>query len=142
MDTTVILAVVYLLLSAYLSYHDIREGQVSRWVLWLGILVTLGLRTLIQGIVVLPEALGGTALGLVLFLLVYWSTGKKLGLADVWYAGLIGAALGPWWWFVGIGTACILGIGYCAVRGRRMVPFVPFMAAGSLAVIPFAWFRL
>jgi prepilin signal peptidase PulO-like enzyme (type II secretory pathway) len=142
MDTTVILAVVYLLFSAYLSYQDIRDGQVPRRVLWLGILGILGLRTLIQGLGALPEALGGGLLGLAIFLLAYWCTGKKLGLADVWYAGLTGAALGPWWWFAGIAAACVLGIGYCVARRRRMVPFIPFMAAGSLAVLPFAWFRL
>jgi len=77
--------------------------------------------------------LAGTLLGLSVFLLVFIISGKKLGLADVWYAALIGLMLGPWLWYAAMFCACIAGFVYILVSGRRKIPFIPLMALGSVA---------
>lgn len=132
-----VFTVLYLLLSLYLSIQDIRHGTVSRTLLLLSLAAALGVRVLLRGPAVLPAAAGGAALGLGLFLLAFFWSRKKLGLADVWYAGLIGVVLGPLWWFGGIMLACLLALVFCLFSGRRSVPFIPFMAAGSAAAL--AW---
>jgi prepilin signal peptidase PulO-like enzyme (type II secretory pathway) len=71
-------------------------------------------------------------LGLSIFLLVYLFLKDRLGLADVWYSALTGMMLGPWWWYAAIALACFSGIIYMAVLKRRRIPFIPFMAAGSI----------
>jgi hypothetical protein len=134
------LVALYLLFSLYLSVRDIRYGEVSRTLLWLALGVALTLRVLLGGPAVLPEAAGGGILGIGFFLVVFFCSHKKLGLADVWYAGLIGVMLGPWRWVGGIVLAGIFALGYCLITGRRTVPFIPFMAAGSAALMPLAWF--
>lgn len=134
-----LLAVLYLLFSLYLSLRDIRYGKVSRALLWLALLTALVVRVLVRGMVALPVAAAGGALGIGFFLLVFFCSRKKLGLADVWYSGLIGVVLGPLWWFGGIILGCMLALGYCGIRRRRAIPFIPFMAAGSAVVLPLAW---
>jgi prepilin signal peptidase PulO-like enzyme (type II secretory pathway) len=134
-----LLAVLYLTFSLYLALRDIRHGEVSRVLLWLALLTALAGQVLGRGLAALPAAAGGGALGIGFFLLVFFCSGKKLGLADVWYSGLIGVVLGPLWWFGGIILACLGAIGYCVISRRRTVPFIPFMAAGSAAVMPLAW---
>jgi hypothetical protein len=76
----------------------------------------------------------GALLGLIVFLLAYIISGKRLGLADVWYAALTGLVLGPWLWYAAMFCACSIGIVYILVSGRRRIPFVPLMALGSAAV--------
>jgi leader peptidase (prepilin peptidase) / N-methyltransferase len=84
--------------------------------------------------------LAGALLGFSIFLLAFIISGKKLGLADVWYAALIGLVLGPWLWYAAMFCACIGGIAYILVSGRRKIPFIPLMALGSVAVSIFQIF--
>jgi Flp pilus assembly protein protease CpaA len=73
-------------------------------------------------------------LGLVVFLFAFAISGKRLGLADVWYAALAGLVLGPLWWYAAMFCACIAGIVFILVSGRRKIPFIPLMALGGAAV--------
>ena len=82
----------------------------------------------------------GALLGLSVFLLTYIISGKKLGLADVWYASLTGLMLGPWLWYAAMFCACIAGIVYILVSGRRKIPFIPLMALASAAASIFQIF--
>jgi len=77
----------------------------------------------------------GALLGLFVFLLAFAISGKRLlGLADVWYAGLIGLVLGPWRWYAAMFCACGAGIVYMLASKKRKIPFIPLMALGSAAV--------
>jgi prepilin signal peptidase PulO-like enzyme (type II secretory pathway) len=78
----------------------------------------------------------GGLLGMGMFLLAYLVSGKKLGLADIWYAGLIGIVLEPLLLYAALGVSCVLAIGFILISKKRSVPFIPFMAAGSFAVLP------
>jgi len=82
----------------------------------------------------------GALLGLSVFFLAFFISGKKLGLADVWYAALIGLVLGPWWWYAAMFFACIAGIVFIIASGRRKIPFIPLMALGSVGVSIFQIF--
>jgi len=84
--------------------------------------------------------LAGALLGLSVFLLAFMVSGKRLGLADVWYAALIGLVLGPWLWYAAMFCACIAGIVYILVSGRRKIPFIPLMALASAAASIFQIF--
>jgi prepilin signal peptidase PulO-like enzyme (type II secretory pathway) len=64
--------------------------------------------------------------------LAYFLSGKKLGLADVWYSALIGFVHGLWRWYFAIGIACIIGVVFILISRRRKIPFIPFMAIGSI----------
>ncbi|GHV77497.1 hypothetical protein AGMMS49942_23180 [Spirochaetia bacterium] len=82
------------------------------------------------------NAVLGCALGLAIFFLAFFMSGKKLGLADVWYAGLMGSVLGPVWWFPAIIAACLSALIYYAITRRRQpIAFIPFMAAGSILAL-------
>jgi len=82
----------------------------------------------------------GALLGLFIFLLAFAVSGKRLGLADVWYAALIGLVLGPWWWYEAMFCACGSGIIYMLASKKRKIPFIPLMALGSVIVIFFHFF--
>jgi prepilin signal peptidase PulO-like enzyme (type II secretory pathway) len=87
-----------------------------------------------------PEALAtGALLGLFVFLVSYLVSGKKLGLADVWYSALIGLILGPWLWYTAIFCACVAGIIYMLAFKKHKIPFIPLMALGS-AITNFFYF--
>lgn len=79
-------------------------------------------------------AIAGAAIGLAVFLLAYVLSKKKLGLADVWYSGVIGMVLGPMQWYIAISIACVTGVLFLLLRKKTTIPFTPFMAAGSAAV--------
>jgi hypothetical protein len=84
--------------------------------------------------------LAGALLGFLIFSLAFVISGKRLGLADVWYAALIGLVLGPWLWYAAMFCACIAGIVYILVSGRRKIPFIPLMALSSVGVSVFQIF--
>jgi len=81
--------------------------------------------------------LAGALLGLSVFFLAFIISGKRLGLADVWYSALIGLVLGLWLWYAAMFIACIAGIIYLLVSRRRKIPFIPLMALGSVVTSVF-----
>jgi len=84
--------------------------------------------------------LAGALLGLIIFLFAFFISGRKLGLADVWYAALTSMVLGPLWWYTAMFCACIAGVVYIFVSRRRKIPFIPLMALGSTIAIFFQIF--
>jgi prepilin signal peptidase PulO-like enzyme (type II secretory pathway) len=135
----------FLAVSAYCAYADLRRGAVSRALLWGAIGAALVGRARMGG---LAPALGGCLLGLGVFGLAYLCGGRRLGPADVWYAGLMGTALDIPRWYAAVALACP-GAGAAlvirAARGdalhpRRVtgsIPFLPFLSAATCAALPF-----
>ena len=118
--------------SAVIAASDIKTGKVPRIVFVIAFPVFLILRLLLDDRSEYLEPITGCLTGLIIFLLAYFISGKKLGLADVWYSALIGLVLGPWIWYAAMGGACITGIIYMLVSKQRRIPFIPFMALGSI----------
>ena len=79
------------------------------------------------------ESIAGISAGLAIFLLSFFISRGKLGLADVWYSALTGMMLGPLWWCAATGIACLAGMVYLIASKKREAPFIPFMTAGSIA---------
>ncbi|GHT57787.1 hypothetical protein FACS1894109_10690 [Spirochaetia bacterium] len=131
-----ILLVPYVLFSVYISLLDIRTGRIPRLLLWAAILLALLLKILITPGSLPLGSLTGGLLGTALFLLAYLVSGKKLGLADVWYAGLIGIVLEPLRLYAALGVSCVLAIVFILITKKHSIPFIPFMAAGSFSMLP------
>jgi len=120
--------------SLFIAIADIKTGMVPRMAFIVAFPVFIILKSLLTINKSLPASFGGVLLGLAIFLLAYYFSGKKLGLADVWYSALIGLVLGPLWWYAAIGLACILALIYIPFSKRHQIPFIPLMALGSVAV--------
>ena len=120
-----------------IAVSDIKTGMVPRIVFVIGFPVFFVLCLLSENSNSVIVMLSGALLGFAVFLITFIISGKKLGLADVWYAALAGMVLGPRWWYAAMFCACIAGIVYILVSGRRKIPFIPLMALGSVATIIF-----
>ena len=128
------LLLLFIFFSIAISISDIRTGTVPRLIFFIAFPLCLGLIALKTGKYAILLSFTGAMLGLTTFLAVYFMTNRKLGLADVWYSALIGLILGPWWWYAAIGSACLAGVVYILILKQRSIPFIPFMALGSIAV--------
>lgn len=126
---------IFIFFSFAVAVSDIRTGEVPRLVFLAAFPIFFGFIFLQHEQFPLKIALAGTSLGLIVFLLVYFISRRRLGLADVWYSGLIGMVLGPWDWLLAITSACIAGIIIIIVSKRKRIPFIPFMAMGSIVMI-------
>jgi len=124
----------FILFSAAIALADIRKGEVPRPAFAAAYPVFFALRVG-WGSFPLRETAAGLVAGLFIFLLARIISGGKLGLADVWYSGLIGLVLGPWRWYCAAALACIGAFAVLLVLGKRRIPFIPLMAAGSAVVI-------
>jgi len=116
--------------SLAIAVSDIKTGAVPRIAFAVAFPVFFVLCLLTGSPHPLTFMLPGALLGLIVFLLAFFISGKRLGLADVWYAALTGMVLGPWWWYAAMFCACIAGIVYILVSRRRKIPFVPIMTFG------------
>jgi prepilin signal peptidase PulO-like enzyme (type II secretory pathway) len=119
--------------SMVIALADIEEEEVPRAVFAAAFPVFFALRV---GWGSFPawEAAAGLLVGLAVFLLARLVSRGKLGLADVWYSALIGMVLGPRRWYGAICLACACALILLLATGKRRVPFIPFMAAGSIAI--------
>ena len=124
---------IFIIFSVFIAILDLKTGMVPRiaFILALPLFFVLGL---LQENYSLVMMIAGFLLGLIVFLLAFFVSGRKLGLADVWYSAIIGLALGPVWWYAAIGCACVVGVLYMLISKRRKIPFIPFMALGSVIV--------
>ena len=132
-----LLIISFIIFSAAISLFDIKTGAVPR------ITFVLALPFFIV-IKFFPGAPGqfyqstlGFLAGLIIFIFAYFFSRKKLGLADVWYSALMGLVLGLMSWYAAIGIACIIGIIFILISGQRKIPFIPFMALGSILTLIF-----
>jgi hypothetical protein len=136
MHLYVILAV-YGFLSLVFALLDIRHGEIPRIALWCGIILVIAARFTLPDINQGLAGLAGCALGFSVYFPVYLFARGKLGLADVWYAAFTGCVFGPAWWYAVSIAGCILALVYMGVYRPRSIAFIPFMAAGGLAALPF-----
>jgi prepilin signal peptidase PulO-like enzyme (type II secretory pathway) len=125
---------IFCLFSVIIAVIDIKTGSVPR-VAFLCAFVLFFAFNLFLDREFLFLSLAGVFVGIGLFLPAFFVSGKKLGLADVWYSGLIGMVLGPLWWYPAIFAACVAGFGFIAVTKRRSVPFIPCMAFGGVVML-------
>lgn len=104
----------------------------------------------------------GAGFGLLLFTIVRFFSGKKLGLADVWFSGSVGAFLGIYGWFFSILFSCLFSLiwifglnilrsirakeaginrsnkkDFFAVARQIKLAFIPFLLGGTLPVCIF-----
>jgi len=122
------------LFSVCIAFADIRKGEVPRVAFAAAFPVFFALRVWWGGFP-LREAAAGLFAGFAVFLLARIVSGGKLGLADVWYSALIGFVLGPRRWYGAAGLACAGGLALLLAIGRRRIPFIPLMAAGSIIMV-------
>jgi prepilin signal peptidase PulO-like enzyme (type II secretory pathway) len=123
-----------------IALSDIKTGMVPRVAFVFAFPVFFVLCLLSENSQPVVIMLVGALPGLSVFLAAYFVSGKKLGLADVWYAALIGLVLGPWLWYAAIFCACIAGIVYMLAFKKHKIPFIPLMALGSVAASIFQFF--
>jgi prepilin signal peptidase PulO-like enzyme (type II secretory pathway) len=137
MYKAVVLYSLYGLFSLYVSLADIKTGFIPRPLMLWAIVFFIILKSLFFGVSGFRTALLGGLAGSLVFLGVFFWSRKKLGLADVWYACIMGVILGPFRWYQAISAACAAGLCFMILFRRRSVPFIPFMAAGNAALL--AW---
>jgi len=132
---------IFVIFSFAIAILDVKTGAVPRVAFIIAFPVFFTLNMLKVERYPLLLIIAGTLLGLFIFFLVFFISKKRLGLADIWYSGLIGLVLGPLWWYPAIGIACIAGVACVFMFKRRRIPFIPCMAVGSVAMfILKGWF--
>ena len=133
MVLAILLKVIFAIFSGVISVADIKSGAVPRLAFICAFPIFFIIKAAQEGI---PpwSSIVGVLVGLFVFLLAFFISGKKLGLADVWYSGIIGLALGYEAWFWALCLACITGIAYILVFKKQQIPFIPFMAFGSITM--------
>ncbi|MCL2832217.1 MAG: hypothetical protein FWD78_03515 [Treponema sp.] len=130
-------AILFTLFSAGISAADIKTGAVPRIVFALAFPFFFIIGGLADSVIITTESAAGLFAGLLVFLTAYFLSGKKLGLADVWYSALIGMVFGLEQWFIAAGYACAAGVILIIISKRKVIPFIPCMAAGS--ILMFFW---
>jgi len=134
MTSGVLLKLLFAIFSAVIALSDIKTGEVPRIAFAAAFPFFFILKFLLNEHIPVWEPIAGGLAGLLVFLCAYFISGRKLGLADVWYSALIGLVFGPWLWYAAIGGACIAGLIYILISRQRRIPFIPLMALGSVAI--------
>jgi len=122
----------FAIFSICIAGADIKTGAIPRIVFAIAFPFFFLYNRLLASGNPLRESAIGMLLGLAIFLLAFLISKGKLGLADVWYSALIGMLLGPRQWYAAICTACLTAAICMLVLRKRQVPFIPFMAFGSI----------
>ncbi len=125
-------SILFFSFSFYFSLIDYQKGSVPRFQLFVAIILMVISIFFTGGMGRSIMSIYGCILGCMLFLLVRFVSGKKLGLADVWFSSLIGVFLGPIWWYLAVTFACLLTFCFCWFWQKRKVPFIPFLSMGAL----------
>jgi prepilin signal peptidase PulO-like enzyme (type II secretory pathway) len=129
-----IIIVTFAIFSFVIALLDIKIGSAPRIAFIVAFSVFFTLNILKAEYYPLLVSIAGMLIGLFVFFLAFFISKKKLGLADIWYSGLIGLVLGPFWWYPAIGIACLTGVAYLFIFKKRRIPFIPFMAVGSITM--------
>jgi prepilin signal peptidase PulO-like enzyme (type II secretory pathway) len=124
----------FFLFSLVIAIFDLKKGIVPRVVFLLAFPVFFVLHLLKADNYPLYVAFTGAFLGFIIFILAFFISGRKLGLADIWYSSLIGLVLGPVWWFPAIGIACLSGASWIIISKKHRIPFIPCMAIGGVSI--------
>ena len=134
MTSEIVCKIFFALFSIAIAAADIKTGAVPRFAFIAAFPFFFVFGLLQAEAHPAGAALTGTLLGFFVFTLAYFISGKKLGLADVWYSALIGLVLGPLGWYAAISGACVTGVIYIFVSKQRKIPFIPCMALGSIII--------
>ena len=126
--------VLFAIFSLIITAADKKTGEVPRVAFVIAFPFFFVFKALLHESFPPLESIIGMLIGLVVFLIAFFISGRKLGLADVWYSALTGLTLGPWWWYAATGSACIAGIIYILVSKQRRIPFIPLMALGNIVM--------
>ena len=138
---TLLNTALFALFSLVITYADVKYGYIPRFAFIIAFPLFFIFCVFQRNIISPHIYLLGALLGIAIFVLAYFVSGKKLGLADIWYSGLIGLVLGPLWWFPAIMIACLTGAVFIIAFKKQRIPFIPSMAFGSLSVgIVKGWF--
>lgn len=121
-----------------ISVIDLRTRRIPDY-------LSIGTLVLVVAVVTVFEpsrlklCLIGAGIGFGTFWLLSRLTGGKLGMGDVKYSAMIGAALGPTGWFWAVLSASLLGLAIVGfllslrtIERSSRIPFGPFLAAGSV----------
>ena len=130
-----LLTISFIIFSALVSYSDIKTRAVPRIAFIMAFLFFIVIKFFFDALGQILQSITGFLAGLLIFILTYFLSKKKLGLADVWYSALIGLVLGLMSWYAAIGIACIVGIIFILISGQHTIPLIPFMATGSILVL-------
>jgi len=130
MDLSVLLKLLFIIFSCFIAVFDIKTGGVPR--IYFIIAFPVFFILMVFSNLPLVEAVVGLFAGLFAYLLAYFISGKKLGLADVWYSALSGLVLGSPRWGMAIIIGCAAGIIFILVFKQRKIPFIPCMALGAI----------
>jgi len=134
MISIIFIKLFFSIFSFSIALSDVKTGMVPRIAFVLAFPVFFALCLLAEEPCPPEILVTGALIGFFVFLAAYFVSGKKLGLADVWYSALIGLVLGPWLWYAAVFFACIAGITYMLAFKKRKIPFIPLMALGSITV--------
>ena len=137
-----LITVLFVIFSCLIALGDIKTESVPRIAFVIAIPVFLALKLLPRSQYTLFDSLAGLFAGLATFLLAFFVSGGKLGLADVWYSALAGLVLGPGNWYAAMDFACAAGMVFILVSGRRSIAFIPFMALGSIIMVFYDFIHL
>lgn len=124
----------FAIFSLLIAGSDIKTGAVPRIAFLISFPFFFILKSFLPEENSFLDSFAGAFIGLSIFLIAFAISGKKMGLADVWYSALIGLVLGPWWWYAATGSACLSGMIYLLVSKKRKIPFIPLMAVCSVAI--------
>ena len=109
----------FTLFSVFMTVQDIKTQKVSRWCSIVLLIAMVAARLFFC---VGEERVGfvaSAAIGLLVFEAVRLVTKKKLGLADVFYSGSVGALLGFNYWLATCAIACVAAAGLIYFRVRK-----------------------
>ena len=116
------------------TFDDLRRRQVSNWISVAGIVAGLLMHAWSAGAWGFGQALGGAALGFLVFLFFYVAGG--MGAGDIKLMSAFGALLGPAGILLAALFAAPVGALMAAValawkRGSRSVPYAPAITLGA-----------
>ena len=109
MENIDLLELSFLAFSVFISFLDIKNRAVPRIMFVLALLFFIIVK-INQTSGQLLISITGFLVGLIIFLLAWFLSKKRLGLADICYSSIIGLVLGINSWYTAIGIACITGL--------------------------------
>ena len=132
---TLVCKLLFTSFSIAIAVSDIKTGMVPRIFFIIALPIFLIIIIMRSDQYPFWVSMAGAFLGLLIFTIAFFISGRRLGLADIWYSGLIGLLLGPLWWYPATGIACLAGIIWIAVSKKQRIPFIPCMALGGAVII-------
>ena len=133
----IVVKILFSVFSIVIALSDIKTGAVPRIAFVFAFPVLFVLCMLSGNPHSVIVMLSGALPGLAVFLIAFVISGKKLGLADVWYSALAGLVLGVKYWYAAVTAACVAAAIWILVLKRGRIPFIPFLALGSISMLIF-----